>query len=67
MFQDDNIQHGFDSLLFLVGWMTWKERNMWMFDGSSASPAELTQLIIDRTNVWLMAGFKQLKSLMVLL
>ena len=63
MFQDDNIQHGFDSLLFLVGW---KERNMRTFDVSSASPAELTQLIIDEMNVWLMAGFKQLRSLMVL-
>lgn len=47
---------GFDSLVILVLWSIWKERNNRVFNRASLLPATLAQLIIDEGRMWCMAG-----------
>jgi hypothetical protein len=54
---------GMDSLFVLVSWQVWKERNARCFRGSSASVAELLQLIKDEGDRWIQAGALGLGSL----
>jgi len=39
------LRRGFDSLLLLVGWLMWKERNARTFNRVASSPAQLLESI----------------------
>jgi hypothetical protein len=54
---------GADSLFALVSWTIWKERNARCFRQSSATIAELLQLIKDEADRWIQAGAPGLKVL----
>lgn len=58
------LRRGFDCLLFLIGWMLWKERNARTFNGKASSPVQLLRLILDEAVLWCASGFKQLRALL---
>ena len=39
------LRRGFDSLLLLVGWLLWKERNARTFNRVASSPVQLLESI----------------------
>ena len=60
-------RRGFDSMVLLVGWELWKERNSRTFDAAARHPTVLLGFIIDEANLWVRAGFRHLTSLLPLL
>jgi hypothetical protein len=61
------MRKGFDSLVFLVGWRLWKERNARTFSADTLSADALVAAILVEAEEWCLAGFKQLRSLDALL
>ena len=61
------LRRGFDSLVFLIGWMLWKERNARTFNNVAATAAQLAAIIKVEAESWCQAGFKQLGRLMAML
>jgi hypothetical protein len=59
-------RRGFDSLVLLVSWETWKERNRRTFDGITKTPAEVLVSISEEGDSWIAAGFKSLTPLFAL-
>jgi len=53
----ESFRRGFDSLVLLVSWEVWKERNRRTFDSSCKMPTELVSLIRHEANDWIAAGF----------
>jgi hypothetical protein len=60
---DKQVRKGFDSLLFLIGWTLWKERNA----GVSTASACLVLKIQEGFIEWRLAGYKHLRPLLALL
>jgi hypothetical protein len=56
-------RRGFDSLVLLVSWEVWKERNRRTFDGHSKTPTQLLGVIRDDGDSWIAAGFRGLAQL----
>jgi hypothetical protein len=56
-------RRGFDSLVLLVSWEVWKERNRRTFNGNSRTPAHLLALIRDEGDSWIASGFRSLAPL----
>jgi len=54
---------GFDSLVLLVSWETWKERNRRTFGGAPSSVAHVMQGIQHEGAEWVSAGFRSLAPL----
>ena len=54
---------GFDSLVLLVSWETWKERNRRTFGGAPSSVAQVLQGIQQEGAEWVSAGFRSLAPL----
>jgi hypothetical protein len=54
------LQRSFDSLVLLVTWCLWKERNWHTFDRRSVSPNELVTVILEEAVAWDGAGFGSL-------
>ena len=55
---------GFDSLVFLVSWHLWEERNSRTFNNISCSTGEVLGAIADEANLWVMAGFRHLRGIL---
>jgi hypothetical protein len=53
---------GFDSLVILVAWCLWKERNQRMFHNARRTPLQLVGFIAEEAERWSMAGFSQLSA-----
>jgi len=53
----------FDSLVILVIWLLWKERNDCVFQRSNLPPAILVSKILDEGMAWASAGFRHLEKL----
>jgi hypothetical protein len=51
---------GFDTLLLMVCWMLWNERNSRVFEGVSIEAVRLASLIRDEGRQWVAAGFGRL-------
>jgi hypothetical protein len=56
-------RRGFDTLVLLVSWEVWKERNRRMFENLSRTPAEVLALIRNEGDSWIAAGFRSLAPL----
>jgi len=56
----ESFRRGFDSLVLLVSWEVWKERNRRTFDSSCKTPTELVSLIRHEANDWIAVGFRSL-------
>jgi hypothetical protein len=61
---DKHFRRGFDSIVFLIGWMLWKQRNARTFDGSIRTARELAVDIRLVAEDWRMAGYRQLGILL---
>ncbi|TVU14720.1 hypothetical protein EJB05_38210, partial [Eragrostis curvula] len=55
---------GFDTLVILVAWRLWKERNKRVFDFQALQPVALAQEIIDEASLWSLARFTKLRWLL---
>ncbi|KAF8698652.1 hypothetical protein HU200_034901 [Digitaria exilis] len=51
----------FDSLVILVSWIIWNERNRWTFDNVVSWITELLIAAREEASNWVLAGFKQLQ------
>ena len=59
-------KRSFDSLILLVSWKVWKERNRRTFDNIMRTPSQLFAFILEEAYAWIAAGFRYLASLIVL-
>jgi hypothetical protein len=57
------LRKAFDSLVILVAWSIWKERNRRIFQKEKVTTNELVDLIIDDGRMWCYAGLKHLLQL----
>lgn len=57
------LRRGFDSLLLLVGWLLWKERNVRTFRRIASSAQQLVEAIEQEVSLWCAAGYKHLAGL----
>ena len=55
----------FDSLVILIFWIIWKERNRRTFDHTSRSVIEVVNLIFEEALSWLQAGFRSLEPFLL--
>jgi len=51
-----SLRRGFDSLIFLVGWMLWKERNSRTFNAVASTPGLLVLAMQEEAERWCSAG-----------
>jgi hypothetical protein len=58
-----NLRRGFDSLIFLVGWQFWKERNSRTFNNASSSTGEVLEAIVEEANQWDFGGLQAFAQL----
>ena len=61
-----DLRRSFDSLVLLVTWCLWKERNRRTFDRRSMTPPELLISILEEADTWIGAGFGSLALLTAL-
>jgi hypothetical protein len=59
---DASLKPAFDSLILLVAWMVWKERNGRTFSRQASGLRELLMKIIREADDWVLAGFKTLSA-----
>lgn len=57
------VRLAFDSLLLLLSWIIWKERNSRTFRNVTAGLQELRQKAVREADDWMKAGFKMLSVL----
>jgi hypothetical protein len=55
---DKHFRRGFDSIVFLIGWILWKQRNVRTFDGSLRTARELALGIRLVAEDWQMARYR---------
>lgn len=55
---------GFDSLVMLVCWSLWKERNARTFRNEASSASDLCDRIREEAALWVQAGLRSLLSLL---
>ncbi|XP_022681253.1 uncharacterized protein LOC101760247 isoform X1 [Setaria italica] len=58
-------KRGMRTLIMLVTWTIWRERNMRIFNSKESSVNMIFERIKDEATVWIMAGAKHLSALMV--
>jgi hypothetical protein len=55
---------GFDSILLLVTWLLWGERNRRVFRGLAQPPAQLLWLVVEEGECWVQAGYRPLAAVL---
>lgn len=60
------LRRSFDSLVLLVSWVLWSERNRRTFDGLSKTTTEVLALVREEGAEWVAAGCKALGHLFLL-
>lgn len=58
-----SLRRGFDSLVLLVSWVIWKERNRRTFDNVAKLPTQVFSLICEEADSWIAAGYQSLATL----
>lgn len=58
-------KRGFDSVVLLVSWVLWKERNRRTFDNLSRTTTEVIAQVREEGAEWIAAGCKALGQLFV--
>ena len=59
-----DLQKGFNSLVILVAWETWKHRNSCIFKHARPSIPDLLRVIADECSFWGVAGASKLQELL---
>jgi len=59
-----DLQKGFNSLVILVAWETWKHRNSCIFEHARPSIPDLLRVIADECSFWGVAGASKLQELL---
>jgi hypothetical protein len=59
----ESFRRGFDSLVLLVTWEVWKERNRRTFNNNSKTPAQVLALIGEEGDSRIADGFRSLALL----
>ena len=59
-----DLQKGFNSLVILVVWETWKHRNSCIFEHARPSIPDLLRVIADECSFWGLAGASKLQELL---
>jgi hypothetical protein len=57
------VKKGINSLIILVSWCLWKQRNSSVFNGASPSISSIMGILKDEQSLWCMAGAKKLQGL----
>jgi len=57
----------FDSIVILISWILWIERNKRVFDRHTRSVQQLLSFIADEAVMWTLAGYKQVECLAIAL
>jgi hypothetical protein len=58
----DVLQKAFDTLVLLVSWMLWKERNRRVFDDDPSLATTLLDRVKEEADSWIAAGFRSLAA-----
>ena len=58
----DDLQKAFDTLVLLVSWMLWKERNRRVFDDDPSPATTLLDRVKEEADSWIAAGFRSLAA-----
>jgi hypothetical protein len=58
------LRRGFDSLVFLIGWNLWKERNSRTFNKVPTSAPGLVESLFQEAATWVSAGCSHLGVLL---
>ena len=59
----ETFRRGFDSLVLLVSWVIWKERNNRTFNNAAKTTTQVLALVSDEIDSYINAGYKCLASL----
>ena len=59
------LRRGFDSIVLLVSWQLWKERNSRTFDNSASMVQQVVKLVLEETDEWIAAGFMAITEFLV--
>jgi hypothetical protein len=62
----ETLRRSFDSLVLLVSWCLWKERNRRTFDHRALMTTELLGHTLEEADVWIASGFRSLALLTAL-
>jgi hypothetical protein len=62
----ETLRRSFDSLVLLVSWCLWKERNRRTFDHRASTTTELLGRTLEEADVWIASGFRSLALLTAL-
>jgi hypothetical protein len=61
------LRRSFDSLVLLVSWSLWKERNNRTFERRSTTAGQLVAAILEEAGAWVGAGYSSLALLTALI
>jgi hypothetical protein len=59
------LRRGFDSVVLLVSWRMWKERNSRVFDNVVTTASQVTRVVLDEGDEWVVAGFTVISQFLV--
>jgi hypothetical protein len=59
------LRRGFDSVVLLVSWRLWRERNARIFDNNYISADQATRAVLDEGDDWITSGFTAFSEFLV--
>ena len=59
------LRRGFDSIVLLVSWHLWKERNSRVFDNVVTMASQAARLVLEEGDEWVVAGFTAISQFLV--
>ena len=60
-----HLRKGFDSVVLLVSWRLWRERNSRFFDNVSITADQARRVVLDEGDEWITAGFTAIFEFLV--
>jgi hypothetical protein len=60
-----DLRKGFDSLVLLMSWCLWKQRNSCVFDNAASSASLERRMVLEVGNEWITVGFTAISSFLV--
>lgn len=63
---EKSLRKGLDSLIILVAWVIWKNRNSCVFEGATPCIQRVLLAVVEEDNMWCLAGASALQDLLFL-